>query len=746
LSRLSITLFGGFHAELDGKPLTGFRMDKNRALLAFLVIESERSHRREALANLLWSEHTETAARNNLRQALYHLRQVLGSEAEGETHLLITPNDVQFNPSSDTWLDTSELNSRISTCLLHHPSGHNLCAGCLHSLQRAVDLYQGEMLAGFTLPRCDQFTDWQIIHQENYHRQTLLALTLLADDCETNLAYDQLITYTQRKIELEPWRESAYQQQMWALAMTGQREQALLRYKTLEVVLRQEMGILPGEEIRRLYEQIRDSDLPGQGCVQNRPFASSGSTDHFLLLSAKPFVGRHSELAQLNCYLRDALACRGRVAFISGEAGSGKTALMNEFACRAMQAHGDLLVAGGTCSTFGGLGDAFQPFREILETMIGIASVPGTETGNSQEIARRMRNARPVLLQTLLEVGPNSTVTLLPAQDLLHRASEKIGSKTTLVSSLEALAAQLGSTQYAATRLDSTIASESSFFMGTDLYDQVVRLLHAISHCYPILILLDNLQWLDNASASLLFHLGSHLSGGRILLLGGYRPEDLVAAQGFRRHPLAAVLNEFQRRFGEAPIELSCSDGRAFVHAYLDSQPNHFDQDFRENLYRHTRGNALYTIELLDAMHARGEVVQDHTGHWIPGSSIDWELLPARLEAVITERLDRLNYANLSLLKVASMQGEVFDAGVLAQVVGASEEEVIASLSGPLSKQHRLVSPLGLIEKAGDRRSRYQFHGLLLQKYLYQSLDDVERKRLQHATVKVLGKVTSKSF
>lgn len=740
MSHLAITLFGGFLVELDGKPLTSFGTDKHRALLAYLALESGRPHRREVLAILLWSEHPETAARNNLRQALYQLRRLIPLESESVPHLLITPYQVQFNPASDFWLDVNEFNNRISACLSHHPSGLNLCVGCLQSLQRAIELYQGELLAGLTLPHYVQFTEWQVINQEHFHRQALVALALQADYYEANLAYDQLIACTQREIELEPWRESAYRRQMWALAMTGQREQALLRYKILEDIIHDELGISPSDRIRRLFEQIRDGNLPCQDGMQDRLVASAGSIDHSPLLSATPFVGRHSELAQLNCYLRDALACRGRVAFISGEAGSGKTALMNEFACQAMQAYGDLLVASGTCSAYCGLGDAFQPFREILETLGGIAPVPGAETGNSREFAIRMRNARPALLQILYEARQSAAATLLPAYYLPERLRETIGSKTDLTSRLEALAALLDSTQSATTRLNSSIASETSFFMGTDLYDQVVRLLHAISHRFPILILLDNLQWLDNASASLFFHLGSHLSGGRILLLGGYRPEDLVTAQGLRRNPLATILNEFQRRFGEAPIDLACSDGRAFLHAYLDSQPNHFDQGFCENLYRHTHGNALYTIELLDAMHARGEVVQDHTGHWIPRSSIDWELLPVRVEAVITERLDRLNYANLSLLKAASMQGEVFDVGVLAQVVGASEEEVIASLSGPLFKQHRLVSPFGLTEKAGNCRSHYQFHCLLLQKYLYQSLDEVERKRLQHATVKALEK------
>jgi DNA-binding SARP family transcriptional activator len=262
MSQLVITLFGGFRVELSGQPLSYFGTDKNRALLAYLGMESERPHRREALANLLWCEHSEAVARNSLRQALYQLRHML-PQSEEKPHLLITANEVQFNPASDHWIDVLEFKQRITTCRLHHSEGVGLCVDCLESLQQAIELYKGDILDGFTLKSCPQFTEWQIVSQEVCHHQALATLSRLADFYEANFEYDQLINCTQRKIELEPWRESAYRRQMWALAMTGQRERALLRYKILEEVLQREMGVNPTISIQRLYEQIRDGDVPG---------------------------------------------------------------------------------------------------------------------------------------------------------------------------------------------------------------------------------------------------------------------------------------------------------------------------------------------------------------------------------------------------------------------------------------------------------------------------------------------------
>ena len=73
--RLSLSLLGAFQATLDGEPVTGFRSTKVRALLAYLATESDRPHRRETLAALLWSEQPERAARSNLRHDLSSLRK-----------------------------------------------------------------------------------------------------------------------------------------------------------------------------------------------------------------------------------------------------------------------------------------------------------------------------------------------------------------------------------------------------------------------------------------------------------------------------------------------------------------------------------------------------------------------------------------------------------------------------------------------------------------------------------------------
>lgn len=83
------------------------------------------------------------------------------------------------------------------------------------------------------------------------------------------------------------------------------------------------------------------------------------------------FVARQRELGQLEAYLNLALAGQGQVVFITGEAGQGKTSLMAEFARRAQAAQPDLVVAGGNCNAYAGVGDPYLPFRDIFSLLTG---------------------------------------------------------------------------------------------------------------------------------------------------------------------------------------------------------------------------------------------------------------------------------------------------------------------------------------------------------------------------------------
>ena len=112
---------------------------------------------------------------------------------------------------------------------------------------------------------------------------------------------------------------------------------------------------------------------------------------------------------------------------------------------------------------------------------------------------------------------------------------------------------------------------------------------------------------------------------------------------------------------------------------------------------------------------------------------MDWETLPAQVEAVIAERMGRLPESLQDMLRAASVEGEVFTAEVVAQVQAADEREIIHHLSGELTRQHRLVAAQSFQRVGSQRLSRYRFRHFLFQKYLYSHLDPVERAHLHEA-------------
>jgi predicted ATPase len=193
------------------------------------------------------------------------------------------------------------------------------------------------------------------------------------------------------------------------------------------------------------------------------------------------------------------------------------------------------------------------------------------------------------------------------------------------------------------------------------------------------------------------------------------------------------VIHEFQRKFGDIIIDLTRAEARLFVEQYLDSEPNRLGAGFRTTLYRQTRGHPLFTVELLRGMQERGDLVPDDEGRWVEGPSLDWERLPARVEAVIAERVDRLDAPSQAALRVASVEGETFTAEVVARVLTTDAREVITCLSGELEGRHRLVRAQEIQRLGAQRLSRYRFRHIQFQNYLYHSLDPVERAHLHEA-------------
>jgi predicted ATPase/class 3 adenylate cyclase len=432
----------------------------------------------------------------------------------------------------------------------------------------------------------------------------------------------------------------------------------------------------------------------------------------------KIFIASDDELDKLDYHLGKALSGQGRVVFITGGPGRGKTALMNEFSWRAMECQPDLLIVKGGCEAYSGLGDPYLPFRDILTMLTGDLETSWSSGMISKEQARRLWKIFPSVISILIDHTPDLISRLFTGSDLLNRARQIDNIQPNLLGDLQIIIQQ--STQlYNAPALDQTA-----------LCAQFTLLLNKLAMLHPVVLILDDLQWIDIGSTTLLFHLGRRLAGSRILLVGAYRSEEVALGREGGRHPLDELLVEFKRQYGNIWIDVDNKDAsqeQHFVEAYLDTKPNRFSQSFRQALYEHTEGYPLFTVELLQNLQDQGDLVLDEAGQWIEREGINWHKIPSRVEGVIEERIGRLEQEQRDILTIASVEGEVFTAQAISRIQNLDENKLLRTLSQSLDRQHRLIADRGLERLGNNILFLFAFRHNLFQKYLYDHLNEHER-------------------
>jgi DNA-binding SARP family transcriptional activator len=717
MTRLAIRLLGPFEVTLDGELITRFETLKVRALLAFLATEADSLHSREALAEMFWPDRPEGAARANLRHTLRSLRLAIRDYGTEPPFLLCSREVIGLNPDGDVWVDARAFAGSLSgleRVQLPHTQ----------ALERALDLYRGAFLEGLFLPDSALFEEWRVLKREQIQRKVLNLLSRLVTDYEYRGEYERALAHAWRQVDLEPWDEPARRQVMRLLACSGRRAEALGQYEACRTVLKDDLGVEPETETTRLAQRIRDGELEILTPTHARPpafhpprFLLEGADD----TSPPLFVARERELTRLAALADQALEGTGSVAFVTGGLGQGKSALLDEFVRNAMKAHPEFLVARGDCSAYAGAGDPYLPFRDVLAMLTGDLEGLWLAGSIRYDHARRLWDALPLVMTSLLTWGPSLIGTLVDGDALLSRMAEAAHHANGWLEHLRALVARAQT---------GAMNQQQSF-----LFDQCARVLAAVAEQHPLALVLDDVHWADNASIGLLFHLGRRLAQAAscVLIVCAYRPEELGPAQGGDCHPLEKVLHEFKRTFGDVWVDLDLADqreGRRFVDAFLDAEPNRLGEGFRAALFHRTAGHPLFTVELLRLMQERGNLVRDEAdGAWIQGRELDWQTLPARVEAAIEARIDHLEPRLRQIVSVASVEGEQFTAEVLAAVQGAAIDPVLQGL-WRLERLHRLVREQGEVQVGSQRAAVYKFSHILIQEYLYQRFSQVQQRRL----------------
>jgi DNA-binding SARP family transcriptional activator/TolB-like protein len=235
-SVLRLKTLGGLTISRDGVPVEGAGAQRRRlALLALLAAAGERAMPREKILALLWPESDPERARKNLAQAVYALRRDLGDE-----ELILGTNDLRLNPD----LVSSDLAEfQRATAEGRH--------------DEAVRLYGGPFLDGVAFDAAPEFERWAETERVHHAHEFTAALEQVAASATARGEHRAAIGLWRRLANADPLNAKAALGLMRAFAAVGDRTAALQHFRVYEMLLRQELDLVPDAEVRRFADALR---------------------------------------------------------------------------------------------------------------------------------------------------------------------------------------------------------------------------------------------------------------------------------------------------------------------------------------------------------------------------------------------------------------------------------------------------------------------------------------------------------
>jgi class 3 adenylate cyclase len=383
------------------------------------------------------------------------------------------------------------------------------------------------------------------------------------------------------------------------------------------------------------------------------------------------FVGREREMEQLKERLADAFSGLGSVAMVVGDAGIGKTRLLQEFATYA-RLRGAQVLWGAAYE-----GEArlpYGPFAEALQDYVSRTSV-----------------------QTLRQAVTEGSSVLAP-----------------LAPELKAKLPDLPEPP--------PVAAEAEAYR---LFQEVTEFLKNASTSAPLLLVLEDLQWADKGSCSLLQHLARRLAGSRLLVAISCREAELEPS-----HPLRETLPHLRRESGfwELPLKgLRESEVRELVTVLAEQE---VPQPLVLALHQETEGNPFFVQETLKHL-IETEVLYQEEGRWTSKAAISDFGLPESVREVMERRLAGLSQECRRLLQVGAVLGRRFSLSLAQQVAELDEEVVLRAVEEALAAQV-------VREQRLERRTYYQFTSTLLRENLHGRLSAPRRERLHLRAAHIL--------
>ncbi len=336
------------------------------------------------------------------------------------------------------------------------------------------------------------------------------------------------------------------------------------------------------------------------------------------LLIEPTFVGRESEMRELMAYLDSAISGNGKTVFMSGEAGTGKTRLVNEFLAVARKREIALLT--GWC-----LSNATMPYFPFIQAFDSFLPLDSEENGG----------------------------------DL----SQKLGIKSWLMG-------------------PSQLQDEGEAVMPQAWKDQafaaVTKALLNISVSKPTVLVLEDMHWADSASILLLHYISRAVSSSRVLVLATYRSEELNVDSSGHPHPLTEVLRLMKRDNLLTEIRLSNLSVLNVEEIAESMLRGKIHKELVEKLARESHGNPLFIVESLRMLGEHENLVQEEK-RW--RLSVDTIGIPPKVKDIMLRRLGNLKQSERRILDFASVIGDKFNPQLLGIMLDEDRLKILETLN-----------------------------------------------------------------
>ena len=676
-----VALTGTLRAEIGGVDAAARLPGRQgRALFAFLVVNRHRPVGRHELIGVLWPEDPPEAPEAGLSTVLARMRRALGDG--------VVTGRAELRFALDADVDTEQAVAAAGAAERALAGGDAPAA--MAAAHAALKIIERPLLAGIE-------GDWvkrletELEALEPGLLEVLARAALVVGDGEHLVTAERV---ARALAERHPFRETGHALLIEIHGRRGNVAEATLAYDRLRVFLRDELGTVPSSAISALHEQLlRSGRLPstaprGAAASPERSAPPAAAPSGPLPLpviggspSATAFVGREDELARLDLSWQPA-ASQGerRLALLLGEAGVGKTRLAAQFAA---QVH-----ASGATVLYGRCQQeplrSYQPFIEALRH--GLRHGAWTDwsddpaaAGDLEELARILPEARA---QTPPGAAHPDVAAGAPSKD-----------------------------------------PEAERYR---LFEAVATLMRRAAQRAPLLLVLDDLHWIDKPTLLLLRHLLRHPDPARLLVLGLARRVELRDD-----HPAMELIRDLrgEQRFDRLGLDgLSEAEADALVAARLAAAPS---ADFVRGLREQTEGNPFFIEEALRAL-VEAEVLQ--AGAQAPASALASIGVPDSVADVILSRLRHVSEPAVEALTIGAAIGREFDLAALEPLLDSSADRVIEALEEAIAT--------GLLVEVADAVDRFAFCHALARDAVYGRLSRTRRLRVHlrvAATLETLG-------